>query len=192
MWKAVCALKAFGCPKPCGCSVQPNLDWGDIYSFLFLILNSLRPKSSSVGMDDHTQSMENLWVPRGLFFSLKAELLPEFSPWRRGCPHVLLGQQGWSSRTFPHPGWRFFPAFFCHWRHFFCHGCLSDWVLHILGVFKCQPSTDGKSNLVLLEPLEVHQIKAPDSKVISFMMSSFLELRSSSEPDEHFGRRDNF
>lgn len=137
VWKAVCALKAFGCPKPCGCSVQPNLDWGDIYSFLFLILSSLRPKSSSVGIDDHTQSMENLWVPRGLLFSLKAELLPEFSPWRRGCPHVLLGQQGWSSRTFPHPGWRFFPAFFCHWNHLFCHGCLSDWALHILGVFKC-------------------------------------------------------
>lgn len=60
------------------------------------------------------------------------------------------------------------------------------------GVFKCQPSTDEKPNLVLLEPPEMHQIKAPDSKVISFMMSSFLELRSSSEPDEHFGRRDNF
>lgn len=93
-------------------SVQLRFHSGDIYSFLFLILNSLRPKSSSVGIDDHTQSMENLWVPRGLgFFSLKVELLPQFSPWRRGCPHVLLEQQGWSSRTFPHPGWRFFSCF---------------------------------------------------------------------------------
>lgn len=124
---------------------------GDIYSFLFLLSVHLRPKFSFVSLNDHTQSMENLWVPGGLVFPQKADLLLQFFHWRRGCPPspalAWLEQQGWSSRTFPCPGWRFLPALFRHWRRLFCLSSTHLWGFQMSAQGWCeiQPGFIGAS-----------------------------------------------
>lgn len=65
------------------------------------------------------------------------------------------------------------------------------------GAFKCQPSADVKSNLVLLEPPDAPE-KSSRLKsyqlydVVLFGAEEQLLLHNSSEADEHFGRRGNF
>lgn len=104
---------------------------------------------------------------------------------------MWLGQQNWSSRTFP--CWMELSSYFVLPLQTFLFA-----ELHPFGeVFKCQPRADVKSSLVLLEPPDAPE-KSSRLKsdqlydVVLFGAEEQLLLHNSSEPDEHFGRRGNF